>query len=400
MSDYDFNTLNDKEFEALSVDLIGRSLGVSIERFKSGKDGGVDGRFFASDGVIIIQCKHWIKSPFSAFVNYMRDVELPKISKLSPHRYILVVSYPLSPLQKKRLFDVLAPFILEESDVIGKERLNDLISQHPDVEKRHYKLWLQSSSLLVSLLNNAIEVRSRFHLDEVRARAHLYITTTSHWAALEKLDSLRVAIITGAPGVGKTTLANHLILHYVAQGYEFMQIAEAIDEGEAVFAQGRKQAFYFDDFLGENYLQAVSGHEGTHIARFINMIRRSKDKVFVLTSRSSILNKGKSIFGQFTDANIQKNEFEVEIEALSEMDKAGILYNQIWHSGLTRDYIDQIYIDKRYRSVIDHKNYNPRLVAFMTDPDRLGEVPPVMYWDHILQSLNNPADIWELPFNN
>jgi hypothetical protein len=44
MSDYDFQTLNDKEFEILCVDLLWAHLEKRFERFKPGKDAGVDGR--------------------------------------------------------------------------------------------------------------------------------------------------------------------------------------------------------------------------------------------------------------------------------------------------------------------------------------------------------------------
>lgn len=45
MSDYDFKPLNDKEFEVLCADLLGEVEGQRFERFKVGKDAGVDGRF-------------------------------------------------------------------------------------------------------------------------------------------------------------------------------------------------------------------------------------------------------------------------------------------------------------------------------------------------------------------
>ena len=48
MSDYTFETLNDKEFEVLTVDLLSKEFNTRIEWFKSGRDGGVDGRFFES----------------------------------------------------------------------------------------------------------------------------------------------------------------------------------------------------------------------------------------------------------------------------------------------------------------------------------------------------------------
>ena len=50
MQDYDFTALNDKEFENITIDLLSIKLGVQIERFKAGKDGGVDGRVFFKNG--------------------------------------------------------------------------------------------------------------------------------------------------------------------------------------------------------------------------------------------------------------------------------------------------------------------------------------------------------------
>jgi hypothetical protein len=64
---YDFKVLNDKEFEALVADLLSKHLGVRIERFRPGKDKGVDGRFFSTPGrETVVQCKHWARSSVSA----------------------------------------------------------------------------------------------------------------------------------------------------------------------------------------------------------------------------------------------------------------------------------------------------------------------------------------------
>jgi len=45
MNDYNFSTLNDKEFENLTIDLISRDRDKRFERFKVGRDGGIDGRY-------------------------------------------------------------------------------------------------------------------------------------------------------------------------------------------------------------------------------------------------------------------------------------------------------------------------------------------------------------------
>ncbi len=400
MSDYDFKPLNDKEFEILCADLLGEVEGRRFERFKAGKDAGVDGRFFTDEGnEVILQCKHWSNTPLKQLVQSLIKIEKPKLDKLKPHRYLLVVSNPLSRADKKSIHRALAPYVVSESDIYGKEDLNDLLKDKAHIEQRHYKLWLHSTSVLGHIFNNAILGRSAFSLEEIIRFSSLYVVTANHEAALKILERLGVVIITGEPGVGKTTLADHLCLHYVAQGFAYLKIADDIREAESAFDPESKQVVYFDDFLGRNYLEALKGHEGNHITQFIRRIATNRNKRFVLTSRSTILNQGKFLIDNFEHGNVQKNEYELQIQSLTDLDKAQILYNHIWHSGLGNEYIEQLYFDRRYRAIIAHKNFNPRLISYITDAARLETCPPDNYWNYIVRSLTNPSQVWENSFN-
>jgi len=110
MSDYDFKTLNDKEFEILCVDLLGEVTGRRFERFKAGRDAGVDGRFFADDGKeVILQCKHWSNTPIKQLISELERTEKPKLSQLNPKKYILAVSNALSRADKKAIYRALSP---------------------------------------------------------------------------------------------------------------------------------------------------------------------------------------------------------------------------------------------------------------------------------------------------
>jgi adenylate kinase family enzyme len=338
MTDYDFRTLNDKEFEVLATDLLTNRDGHKYERFKPGRDAGVDGRYFKPDGTeVILQCKHWPSSPLERLIKYVQDEELPKIRRLSPARYVLAISHPLSRNDKTRISSALSPYILEPADILGREDLNDLLSANSEVELKHYKLWITSTNVLRHLLNNAILDRSAFALQEIQENAHLYVPTANHDRALERLERLGTVIITGPAGIGKTTLADHLAFHYVAKEFSFIRIADEIREAEAAFLPNEPQLFFFDDFLGRNYLEALSGHEGTHIVQFIKRISRDKKKRFILTSRTTILNQGKILIDVFQNNNLERNEFEVSFESFSEIDKARILYNHIWNSSLEID---------------------------------------------------------------
>lgn len=397
---YNLSTLNDKEFEMLCADLIASEFSTRVERFKPGRDGGIDGRFFINDKKCIIQCKHWEKSGVAALVKHAKETESPKVNNLKPDRYIFITSLELSAKNKTDLKNVFQPWIKIDNDVFGREDIEDLLDRHDAVLKRTYKLWMTSTSVLETIFNAAIIGRSESHFQEIISRLDVYAKTSFHDAALEKLKERHSIIITGEAGIGKTTLADQISLHFVADGAEFICIEDSINEAESAWVNGSKQVFYFDDFLGRNYLEAINGHEDSHIVKFIKRVSRDNSKRFILTSRTTILNQGKCLSDFFHIENLHKNEFEIRIQSTSRLERANILYNHIWHSDLEPQFIDEVYKDHRYLKIVKHRNYNPRLISFITDPNKIDHIAPHEYWNFIDDSLNRPKMIWANVFES
>ena len=52
--------------------------------------------------------------------------------------------------------------------------------------------------------------------------------------------------ISGAPGIGKTTLAEMLLYRHLEQGYEPVAIQADIAEGKKFFKPDAKRLFYYD----------------------------------------------------------------------------------------------------------------------------------------------------------
>lgn len=402
MTDYNFTTLNDKEFEDITLELISRERNKKYQRFKQGRDGGIDGIYFEDcNKEEIVQCKHFLNSGYSQLKSKLKKEEVDKVKKLNPKKYIFITSLSLTKANVDEIFNIFAPFIKSKKDIYYQEKLNDILKDNKDIEERYYKLWLSSTTILKRILNNAIENRSEFILEEIEEKAKYYVVTDNHNNAIKKLEDSHIIIIAGEAGIGKTTLAESLCLYYTKQGFKFYDIENSIKEADDRYDRDENQIFYFDDFLGATYLNAIQNKSDSYIVKFINRIKRDKKKRFILTSRTNIFNQGILLSSKFKDENIESEEFIIKINSLNEFDKAKILYNHLYFSDLDYEFKNEFYIDKRYKEVIKHKNFNPRLINFITDSKKIRSknVEIKKFWNYIKEKLNNPHDVWEDSFD-
>jgi adenylate kinase family enzyme len=306
-----------------------------------------------------------------------------------------VTSLELGRTDKTKIATIFTPHIRSESDVFGNEDIQDLLSKHSEVVKSHPALWLASAEVLSIIHNAAILGRSDFSLEEIRQKARRYVPTTSHSAAKAKLEATGAVLITGLPGIGKTTLAEQLCLEYVLGDYQLCVLGEAIEEAEGIYKSNELQIFYFDDFLGRNYLEALGRHEDSRIVGFIRRVQKDAKKRFVLTSRTTVLNQAKYLSDQFDIAKLDRTELEIHLEGLSRMDRARILHKHLWYSELRSDVLREMLRSRRYVDVVEHKNFNPRLIQFITDAQRFDADDPSKYWTYVQETLSNPSAIWQ-----
>lgn len=404
MNNYDFSTLNDKEFEQIAKDLLNAKYKLGLQDFKVGKDKGVDLRFSTpkNNNSLVAQVKHYIGSGFPQLKHTLVAKELPKITKLKPDRYIVVTSLPLSATQKDEIKAVLVPFIQNSNDIFGQEDLNGILTEFKEIEKSHFKLWFSSITVLTAVINNAIEGRTKYMLERIKYKIPFYVVTKKLDDANKILQKEKLLLITGQPGIGKTTLAEIILFDRAKNGFKIYKV-ENITEAEDVISLNpdEKQLFYFDDFLGANYFEIINAQKTeTQLTSFVERVKNTPNKYLILTSRTVILNHAIEKYEKISHSRLANQQFEIKLTDYNKFEKALILYNHLYFQKVREELLDSVIAGKFYNRVIQHKNYTPRIIEFITEKSRIEKLTSSTYLQFILNNLNNPKEIWRYSFNN
>lgn len=400
MPEYNFLNLSPAEFEELTRDLLQKKFDIYLESFTNGRDGGIDFRAcFPKNREMVIQCKRYqdYESLFSKL-----KIEVSKLQKLKPKRYVLCTSAPLTPLNKKNITTLLSPYIKSSTDIFGRDDLNNLLGMFPLIEKQHFKLWISGTNIMSRILHSRIYNQSSFEEDHINEIIKLYVNNKSYSAAKDLIDKFNYVIISGTPGIGKSTLARVLSYYYLANGYEeFIFLSESIDDAFTIYNEDAKQIFLFDDFLGKSFLgKQLKNNEEQRIVKFIDKISKSSNKILILTTREYILAQAKLRFDIFETDIIDLSKCVIDLEQYTKIVRAKILYNHLYFADIGEEYIKQILVDKNYYKIITHPNYNPRIIEIVTKPKILRTIPSEDFFNKFLEFLDYPESIWKHVYEN
>ncbi len=394
-----FSPLNGADFEDLVRDLIGEELGIRFEAFCAGPDGGIDGRHApdAAKAPTILQAKHMEGSTFAVLKAAVRK-ERASIDKLAPSRYVLATSRPLTPANKASLASEIGPALLSESDILGPDDLEALLRKHPSIEKAHIKLWLSSAAILDRVLRSASHAYAATTKEEIEAKVKVYVQNPSFGDASERLEKHHLLIISGPPGVGKTTLGEMIAYTYLGQDWDLVPI-RSLEDGFAAIIDTKKQVFLFDDFLGKIALdkQALASKD-SDLTRFMNRVRRSPNARFILTTRAYIFEDARRLSENLADRRLDVTKYVLDVGVYARRIRARILYNHLVIAGTPIAHVRALIHSEKIPEIVDHRNYNPRIIEWMTDAIHIEDVEPDDYANAFVTALKNPSRLWDNAF--
>ncbi|SDC66808.1 restriction endonuclease [Shouchella lonarensis] len=404
---YDFhNCFSPREFEEFVRDMLEVKEGIDFEISGRGKDQGIDLRHWKGNEKIIVQVKCY-RQNYRQLFNDLKKREIKKAKALEPSRYILVTSLELQLHQRREILTLFDGLIAGERDIIDRTELNKLLGkeEYHHVECKHNKLWISSTNILMDMLGEVVHSsvlnKSKRELKEIQRAVKVFVSSHNFERAINILEQHRYVLISGEPGIGKTTLGRCLSAYFLQRkGYRGFIYADTVETAWSMYKEDEKQVFFFDDFWGDIFKdEKLPLKEEKNLMEFINFISSSDDKILILTSREYVLQQG---LAQYQNEKlrrvIERGKLLLKLDDYSEAIKGKILFNHLYFSDLEWDYVKVI--ADNYTRIIHHQNYNPRMIEVLLEQEErsVEECSPTQFFKEFMSYLDDPESFWKSIF--
>lgn len=400
---FNLANLNDYEFELLCKDLMEKKLSLELHTFSRGIDGGVD--ICDADKRHIIQVKHYTSSRYDKLYRSLKK-EVKNVKSLSPEHYYVCTSLRLTKNNKENIVELFEGYIKNISSIIDGVEIDNFLqlTENEEVVAKHYKLWLSATSILSVIDNQNVFIDCEELISDIKKHITLFVDTSAYYEARSKLIDNGIVIITGAPGVGKSTVSKMLLIYFADQGYTVRYTTDnTISYLKKVLSQNpsKKEIILLDDFLGQHYLK-IKESKPNELKTLMSFIEKNPFKKLIMNSRITIFNEAlqSSILFNELMETYELGRYLIDLDTLPIFEKAKILYNHLYFNNLPDKYFLNVKSNENYLKIVRHKNYNPRLIEYVTKEQVFSLVSHTEYSQFIFDKLNNPEDIWRDEFRN
>ncbi|MGH1232815.1 hypothetical protein [Bacillus toyonensis] len=126
-----------------------------------------------------------------------------------------------------------------------------------------------------------------------------------------------------------------------------------------------------------------------------------ENKILILNSRVTVLKEAQSQYRKFREY-LDDDKLKIKTINMNDItleEKANIFYNHLLKNQIPNDHYASVRENKKYLSIINHRNYNPRIIEYVTHRKRYLNVDSSNYCNFIIETLKNPEQVWEEEFS-
>jgi DNA polymerase III delta prime subunit len=408
MTNFDFhNLLFPTEFENFCRDLLEiREPNTTFTTYKRGRDGGIDIKATNAQLKIIGQCKLYHPKNYSELIQSLKK-EVTKCKRQKPDRYIVCTNIELTPTQAEEIKTLFTGFILNEEDIIDGIKLNKYLGQ-----KEYEYLFKTYSKLLVpnfhsielaldKVVNKKYYNKTKAFFDDISARHKLFHNTEQLPHLIQQLENSKVIVLSGNPGVGKTTTAIMMANYFFNRKNCDIIYLEERDYPETLAVAGENRLIIVDDFWGQNFSPAVHKHS-TFQREFQSIIKyftHSSNSYLILVSREYVIKDVLINAEHETETLLDQNKYVINIDEFSFEDKLRIFINHLLFYDYDLSYIKNTKYEDGFEYLLEHTNYTPRhldffIKTYLKDID----ASPYRFYKSLREYLDNPLVFWKDAF--
>jgi DNA polymerase III delta prime subunit len=408
MINFDFyNLLFPTEFEKFCRDVVDiRDSPIKFTTYKRGKDGGIDFKSTNTERKIIGQCKLYNPKNLNSFFSNLKN-EIRKCKRQKPDRYIICTNLHLDPEQAEKILNLFEGYILSEEDIIDGEKLNKYLGQD-----RYQHLLRTYSKLLVPnlqfvelalerIINKKYYNKTASFLRGICKEHKLFHNTQILKHCINILEKNRVIILTGNPGVGKTTTAKMIANYFLSQKVKNILFLSDYDFKEIEGIQQDNQIIVIDDFWGQNFSPSLNdGSLLRNFNRIVNDFKESSSCYLILTSREYII-KDVLNYAEFeTKKILDVDKFVVNLNDYSKEDKVRIFLNHLLFYDFEKSYFKYLRYSDTLENIIGHRNYSPRHIEYFIRQYLSNDTQDSYHFYHsFLKYLDKPNEYWNNNFS-
>ncbi len=402
---FDYSNLSDNEFEKLCSDILSRELNVHLRYFGPGRDGGIDLVDNIIEKNIVVQIKHYSRSTYSSLRISLKK-ELEKIKKMTPRpkKYYICTSLELTHTNIKEIYDLFSDYMESDKNIFTKIELDKFLanSKNQDILKKNFKLWLVADQLLTQVINRSVFIDGEVLLDDLESNFKYFVPTKLFNDCIEILQKNRKVMLIGQPGVGKSITSKMLTFYFVKHDYQVRYTTNGdISNLKASLNENKdiKEIIFIDDCFGQYYFK-LKEWQDEELISLMKYISLNENKMLILNTRITIFNEAQGMsrkLREYYDADKLKIKV-INMNEIDKEEKAEIFFNHLLKNKIPKDHYLSIKRNKSYRKIINHRNYNPRIIEYVTHEKRYSKVNADEYSIYVMQTLDRPEEVWSEEF--
>lgn len=387
MSESEFDRLGEREFERLCQALLLRMHGVTIEIWSGSGDGGADA--FSRGPLTFPNIGRRQRGPFVfqiKFVEAAAQLGSRAVTRLrksltkeraaierriaagawtTPRHYVLMTNVRVPPSARARVIDALSPSLAgAELHLVDRRQLDTMLIQAGNGLRRSFPTMLSFRDLIAvvdGVVSKPLLNRSQAFLNIARDLGPVFVTTKAYGKALAMLETHGFVVLTGAPEMGKTSIAKMLAVVQAAAGWDVIDCRSPEDFGQA-FDEDRQQLFVADDVFGSTEYQPQSAHAwAMSLPQVIPQLDASH--WFVWTSRPAPLREGLERLHLQGSAEQFPAPANVTVDAseLTPIERAEMLFTHCRHATLGESARD--FVVRHGPRIAAHPRFTPQRAA-------------------------------------